>query len=108
MQACGFGREVDIARCRSVVNVAIPQRRGNELPITAILRSGVTSAPRRGLSIAEQPWRLVEQDWSMARRAAATENRLERLPDRRPGPATRLRRLRCWYVRPHRRLACLW
>ena len=35
------------------MNVAIPQRRGSELPITAILRSGVMSAPRHGPSIAK-------------------------------------------------------
>ncbi len=41
-----FGREVDIACRRSVVKVAMPQRRGSELPIAAIRRNGVMSVPR--------------------------------------------------------------
>ena len=34
MELCRFFREFEIAQCRSVVNVAIPQRRGNECPIS--------------------------------------------------------------------------
>jgi len=34
-------RDFDIACCRSVVNVAIPQRRGSELPTNAKRRSGL-------------------------------------------------------------------
>ena len=54
MQVCRFGREFAIARSRSVVKVAMPQRRGNELPISAIRRSVFMHAPRQGLPIVEQ------------------------------------------------------
>ena len=36
MQVCRFGREFEIARCRSVENVAIPQRRGSEPAIKLV------------------------------------------------------------------------
>ena len=34
------GRKAVTANCRSLVNVAIPQRRGSEFPMNAILRGG--------------------------------------------------------------------
>src|SRR6266496_1606724 len=45
MQVSRFGREVDIACCRSVVKVAIPQRRGSELPMNATRLNWVTIVP---------------------------------------------------------------
>ena len=45
MQVSRSGRDVDIACCRSVVKVAIPQRRGSELPMKATRRSGVMPVP---------------------------------------------------------------
>ena len=52
MQVSRSGREVDIACCRSVVKVAIPQRRGSELPMngdTAERRHVCTSTISAGL-----------------------------------------------------------
>jgi hypothetical protein len=40
-----WGREAAIACCRSVVNVAIPQRRGSELPMNAKRRGAVNGYP---------------------------------------------------------------
>jgi len=81
----------------------MPQRRGNEFPITAILRSGVTSAPRPGLPIAGQHWRSAARYRSRVRRDAATTKPLERLPDRRPGRSARWHRPRCCCDRRQRR-----
>ena len=40
--------DAEIACCRSVVKVAIPQRRGSELPMNAIRPDAVTIEPRTG------------------------------------------------------------
>src|SRR5580698_8516218 len=115
MQVSTAGREFAIARTRSVVKVAMPQRRGNELPITAMRRRGVMLESWRGL----QSWRGLEawrglaprcrlrmrkgteplnwQDWRSAHRAVATANRSGGLPDMRSAPSTRLRQPQCWY-----------
>ena len=60
------GREFAIARSRSVVKVAIPQRRGSELPMKAMRRSGVMFAPRPGLQIVEQREQLDRQRYPVA------------------------------------------
>jgi len=59
------------------------------LPIIAILRSGVTFAPRRCLSIVEQCQRFVQHILSIFRQASATAKRRERSPGRRPRHSTR-------------------
>src|SRR6266700_3716055 len=46
MRVSGLACEFETACCRSVVKVAIPQRRGRELPMKAIRRMGVMIAPR--------------------------------------------------------------
>src|SRR5258708_2047876 len=66
MQVSRLGREVDIACCRSVVKVAIPQRRGSELPIMAIRRSGVMSVPRQSLLVSASVRRTSRLIWSFA------------------------------------------
>src|ERR1700675_4699642 len=103
MEVSRFGREVDIARSRSVVKVAIPQRRGNELPISAILRSGVTSAPGQGLSIAQWLARLEQEDWPMAHLVFATRNRPDGPRDMRSKRAVHCRQPRCWCGRRQRK-----
>ncbi len=45
MQVSTSAHDVAIACCRSVVKVAMPQRRGSELPMNAIRLSWVTVAP---------------------------------------------------------------
>ena len=79
MQVSRFGREFEIARCRSVVKVAIPQRRGSELPMTAMRRSGVMCAPRPGLRVRRSRRRRLSRSGRAARRASATGSRSESL-----------------------------
>src|SRR5258708_1781849 len=53
MQVSRSRCDVDTACCRSVVKVAIPQRRGSELAITAMRASGGMSRPRQTRLISE-------------------------------------------------------
>ena len=84
MQVSRFGRDVDIACCRSVVKVAIPQRRGNELPITAIRRSGVMSV-RPHFQLISGRRRSRRQNPSFALRLLAAMRPVGPVPDRRSG-----------------------
>src|SRR5206468_2967517 len=75
MQVSRVGRDAEIACCRSVVKVAIPQRRGSELPITAMRRSGVMLVPRQSRLISANGRRTCRQIWSALQRPAAGRQR---------------------------------
>src|SRR5258707_626931 len=99
MQVSKFGREFAIARSRSVVKVAMPQRRVNELPITAMRRSGVMSAPRLCAQIAERREELDRQGWVMAHQVFAAGNRSGGLRDTRSTRPIHCFQPRCWFAR---------
>ena len=77
-----------IACCRSVVKVAIPQRRGSELPMKAIRRSGVMSAPRQGLSDCGERGEQLGRAGLVDCSPSFCNKRIDRigLPDRRSEP----------------------
>jgi hypothetical protein len=60
MQVSVAGDDFATACCRSVVNVAIPQRRGSELPINASLSGNVTLSIGSGSASARQIRCLVQ------------------------------------------------
>jgi len=55
MAVSKFGRAFAIACCKSVVKVAMPQRRGSELPTKARRLDGLFAARRVFMRIACQP-----------------------------------------------------
>jgi len=69
MPLCELGREAAIAWLRSVVKVAIPQRRGSELPINAKRRGAVNGYPAICLSLIFMELRLSgPAAWSVRQR----------------------------------------